>query len=151
MTTVERFEKFIFYSPDGCWYWTGSVRGWQRKYGSFKFNGIMKAAHRVSYIIYIGNIPLDMHVLHSCDNPKCVNPNHLFIGTHQDNMDDRKAKNREAITRGESNGRALLSEKQVLMIRYARRVIRHKDVAKIFKVSLPTIEKIFQKKLWKHI
>lgn len=76
---------------NACWYWTGAKNN--RGYGNVRIASKYLLAHRVSYAIAYG-IPDDMNVLHKCDNPACVRPNHLFLGTHQDNMDDMVAKGR---------------------------------------------------------
>ena len=74
-----------------CWEWTaGKIRG----YGSIFYNGKTHKAHRISWKIHFGKIPKDMCVLHECDNPSCVNPSHLFLGTHKDNSDDKIQKGR---------------------------------------------------------
>lgn len=74
-----------------CWLWKSSVN--KHGYGTFQYKN-ESLAHRLSWIIVYGPIPDDKQVLHRCDNPKCVNPNHLFIGTHQDNMRDKMHKGR---------------------------------------------------------
>ena len=112
-------------------------------------------AHRLAYIDAYGPIPNGMVVRHLCHVRNCVNPDHLTIGTQQDNMDDRQQAERQA--RGETNGRAILTEQQVIEIR------KHKPeqgrtprgavpmLAKKYGVSKVTIEKILRRKLWKHI
>ena len=75
----------------GCWIWTAqNVNG----YGRIRINKKLILAHRFVWEMVNGLIPKDLDVLHSCDNPSCVNPKHLWVGTHQDNMDDRDKKGR---------------------------------------------------------
>lgn len=76
----------------GCWLWLGS--GTQAGYGHFYFNGKVQLAHRASHEIFKSAIPLRMLVCHRCDTPSCVNPDHLFVGTHADNASDKFAKDR---------------------------------------------------------
>ena len=86
-----RFEK-KFTKTDGCWIWNAATK--TTGYGVFRFNGKTVTASRMSYLLYKGEIPDGLHVLHTCDNPLCVNPDHLFLGTNKDNVEDRKSKNR---------------------------------------------------------
>lgn len=91
-TILERFESQIYYSIDGCWYWTGSPNG--SGYGSLEINYKSERAHRLSFKLFKGHIPEGLHVCHTCDNRICVNPDHLWLGTRQDNMDDMRRKGR---------------------------------------------------------
>ena len=89
----ERFEeKFIPEPNSGCWLWVAADR---KGYGAFWYEGSHSPAHRISYALYKGEVPDGLHVCHRCDTPACVNPDHLFLGTHTDNMRDKVAKGRE--------------------------------------------------------
>lgn len=93
---LRRFlDKILLCDTDGlfCHYWIGSKS--KKGYGYFSHQGKVKKAHRVSYEIHKGEIPEDMHVLHSCNNPSCVNPKHLFLGTNKENYQDKLMKNRQ--------------------------------------------------------
>jgi hypothetical protein len=80
---------------DVCWEWAAGTRGQKsRPYGAFSYNGKRVLAHRFAYEAYMGTIPEGLLVLHKCDNRLCVRPSHLFLGTNQENMDDRMAKGR---------------------------------------------------------
>lgn len=114
-------------TPQGCWEWNGSR--FPRGYGQFSVNGKLCYAHRFAYRIHHGPFPSDLKILHRCDNPPCVNPEHLFLGTTQDNSDDMCRKGRSAS--GEQSGLHRLTDTQVLEIRrrYAAGDIRQRDLA----------------------
>ncbi len=101
----------------GCWLWTLGVKDGKHPYGKTTFKGKPIKSHRLSYILHKGAIPDGMHVLHICDNPICCNPDHLYVGTHADNMRDMDKKGRREIVRGESVGTAKLSSQDVSEIK----------------------------------
>lgn len=148
-TNIERFNNFIEKpdDPDACWIWKGSKIG--MGYGRFNVNGKPINAHRYSYKIHIGEIPPKILVLHTCDNPSCCNPKHLFLGTHADNAIDMVKKKRQAYHA--KNGRALLTEQQVLEIRKLSPIISRKNLAIEYNVSLSTIDQIIVRKTWRYI
>ena len=123
-----------------CWTWLGALCSFG--YGHFSSEGMQGPVHRYSYKLHKGNIPDGLYVCHHCDNPSCVNPKHLFVGTPQDNMLDKLSKDRQPRYNG--IGRGKLTKEQVIEIR--NRFIKHsagtssaKHLAKEFNVSLPTI------------
>jgi len=92
------FDKVDVKSKEDCWNWMAGSRG--TGYGAFKFNGLVVDAHRVSWILHNGEIPNGLFICHKCDNRSCVNPNHLFLGTHSDNIKDAYNKGRIKIPKG---------------------------------------------------
>ncbi len=93
MTVQERIETRIKKDSNGCWLWTGCVNN--KGYGALYIRGKVEGAHRAYWEVYNGSIPDNMCVLHTCDNPPCVNPDHLFLGTQSDNMIDKIKKGRD--------------------------------------------------------
>lgn len=128
----------------GCRLWLDSDAD---RYGSFKFEGQVLAAHRVSYVLFVGPILDDLHVLHRCDVPKCVHPMHLFLGTEADNHADKAAKGRASA--GAHNGSAKIDEAQVLAIFQAAG--RHEDIAKRFGVAKGTVSHIKTGRQWSSV
>jgi len=92
-----RFLSKIKKQKTGCWEWQAGLR---TGYGIIKVEGKSLGAHRLSWMIYNGDMPEGLYVCHKCDNPKCVNPDHLFIGSHSDNMKDAFNKGRLIIPKG---------------------------------------------------
>lgn len=147
---MERFEAKYEKNPNGCWLWTACRN--TPGYGSFKFEGHMWRAHRFSYELNVGSIPEGIHVLHKCDVPACVNPDHLFLGTHNDNMADKVKKNRQAKgmkNEGEKNGSAKLTPNKVLAIKSDTRF--HRVIAADYGVSSVAISNIKSGKSWAHL
>lgn len=140
---VERFWPKVDQSGD-CWIWTASRDG--MGYGMYAHT----RAHRFSWMLHHGPIPAGMCVLHRCDTPACVRPEHLFLGTRDDNMRDRQAKGRQA--RGERAGRARLSAADVREARRLRAAGRRiKDIAAQFGVSDSTISHACLGRSWSHL
>lgn len=95
MEPIEAFELRSFPEPNsGCFIWMGPQLTARKGYGNFLCNGVQTRAHRAAWQFYKGEIPDGLHVLHRCDTPICVNPGHLFLGTQQDNMKDKRRKGR---------------------------------------------------------
>jgi len=120
---IDRFLKNVTFPENrigGCWLWKGSPDS--RGYGRFWFDGRRMTAHRVSFGI-AKHLQDDLHVLHHCDTPLCVNPTHLYQGTHADNMRDTAIRHRRD-NHGIKNPRAKLTEEQVAYIRSSKKVLR---------------------------
>lgn len=148
----ERLMRRVCVNTDtNCWNWTGPVSS--AGYGMIGINYKSRTTHRVSYEIHCGEIPTGFHVLHRCDNRKCVNPKHLFLGTQADNVADMVSKNRHAGwsgLRGTAHGCSKLTENDVREIRAA--VNPHvRDLAKKYGVDRNHIYAIRSGKLWKHL
>jgi hypothetical protein len=142
----ERFWSKVS-EPDanGCRNWLASLD--HRGYGQFQLNYKMKKAHRIAYELIKGPIPEGLHILHSCDNPKCVNPEHLSTGTNNDNVKDKMNKNRQC--KGIQHGKSKLTEAQVLEIRASDKT--QQELANIYNLDQSTISYIKNNKLWKHL
>lgn len=133
-------------SDDGCWNWKRSKD--KNGYGYIKRKGIRtQKAHRAAYEIFNGVINEGLLVCHKCDNPSCVNPDHLFLGTDIDNVNDRSSKGRGM--RGEKHHRAKFSEEQVMQI--LKSDLSPVDLAAMFGAHRNDIYNILNGKTWKHI
>jgi len=148
---ILKLEWYSFYpdGEEGCWCWSGG-KTWDG-YGKVRWKGKTYRAHRLSYEAYHQEtIPKGKLVLHTCDERTCINPAHLFIGTHKDNMHDMKKKGRQ--TFGTSNPTSKLTEENVLEIRH--RLCKgqtNREIAKVYGVSNSTISQINTRKIWKHV
>ena len=112
----------------------------------------MLLAHRVSWELQNGPIPEGLKVLHHCDNPPCVNPKHLFLGTIQDNADDMTSKNRQRGAPGERNAQAKLTDQDVRDIRVSiRKGLSQRQVAKNFNIDQAVVGRIMRGTAWCHV
>lgn len=147
-----RFDaKWIRDESSDCWLWTASCAG-QKDYGQMKIPKQRKQeyAHRIAYLIHKGEIPEGMQVCHRCDNPKCVNPSHLFLGTCAENHADMKAKGRHLY--GEKNTQAKLNLEMVNQIHGMLKLnIPQWKIARAFGVSQITISRIKRHLRWQHV
>jgi len=165
----ERFTRKVFFDRSGCWHWRGGYFK-QTGYGQFAVTAnTPEAAHRIAYALWNDIVPDGFFVCHRCDNRKCVNPAHLFLGTPRDNVHDMFSKGRqqdysknrasgsqhglalhpEAKPVGEKNPQALLTDELVRCIRNDKRTCT--ELAKIYGVSYHTIWNAKNRRSWRHV
>lgn len=142
--------------PDDCWKWYASTN--PDGYGRFMLKGIQEKAHRMAWRLAFGEIPPNLCVCHTCDNPGCVNPDHLFIGSHMDNMADMREKGRAVGHKGQDNPRACLRGAEVTEIRkiwdYHMQVSKYgllKRMSEVYDIPYSTMDKIVHRTTWKHL
>jgi hypothetical protein len=149
---VSRFWSKVDKSGD-CWLWTAFVD--DCGYGRFRptSKSSMNMAHRHAWMLTYGPIPEGLLVCHRCDNPACVNPDHLFLGTHAENMTDMASKGRSRDSFGEQNPRAKLTENTVREIRarYAAGGITLKQLGAEYSVSDQAVWRLVHRKSWRHL
>lgn len=141
----------------GCWEWPGKRN--HDNYGVHRFCGTQRMAHRVAFVLTYGPLLSGQFVCHRCDNPACCRPDHLFAGTHSDNMQDMVAKRRNnwqvmprLVPRGEKNVNAKLTRKTVLQIVRLRAAgAKPVDLAARFKVTTRTIRRVTHGRAWQHL
>lgn len=134
--------------------WNGDCLEWQGYrdelgYGRIRYRTKHYPAHRLMWIETHQADPIAYDVCHTCDNRACINPEHLWLGTHQDNMDDKKAKGRAFRLQGISHHAAKLTEKQVRAVFADPR--RYIDIATDYRISIPTVGNIKTRKIWRHL
>lgn len=156
--TLARFwSKVDKRGPDECWPWLGATR---KGYGYLKVTGKKIGSHRIAWTLLHGPIPEGQSVLHQCDNPPCVNPNHLFKGDLSDNAVDAFQKGRRLApglsgnhVRGERSPMAYLTTQNVLWAReqWSRRSLTQRQIADRLGCGLSAVKMLIQRRSWKHV
>lgn len=149
---IQTFWRLTMKSPDGCWLWRGAALP-PMGHGTIRRGKKNYTVHRLSWEIHRGPIPDGLQVCHHCDVPKCVNPDHLFIGTQADNNRDRHAKGRTVMPRlrGSQHPGAKLTEDDVRAIRAAHHKISAPQLAKQYGVTKGAIHQIHMGLRWGHL
>lgn len=156
MTTLTNDSAFLsrFWNKvektSSCWEWKAASSG---GYGYISVKGQNTRVSRVSYELHFGKIPQGLYVCHKCDNPGCVRPDHLFLGTALDNARDRDNKGRRIPPAGTSNGYHKLSEKNVLDIIeiYKSGQYSQEQLGKKYGISQAHVSRLIKKQSWRHI
>ena len=140
------WDRVDIRGKDECWEWRGGRQAFG--HGRLRVCGRRWLAHRFSYTISFGPIPHGLFVLHKCDNPPCVNPNHLYVGTQNDNVQDRVDRDRSAF--GEDSGKTCLTNEQVFDIQrlYNTGNYTQRDLAARYGVSISCVGNIIDGKRW---
>lgn len=142
---VNKIESETFWGGTRCHEWSGHIM--QNGYGQISRNKKTSYAHRVSWELKNGPIKNGLYVLHRCDNRKCVNPDHLFLGTFHENMDDMVAKKRQAA--GMKCFHAKITDDDVRAIRASN--LKQQELAEIYGIQQPTISMIKSSKIWRFV
>jgi hypothetical protein len=147
MKTIAEKMRNYQVAPSGCWEWQGDIAS--VGYGRVSIKGVRYWAHRVAWEIANGIAAGSAVIMHSCDNPKCVNPSHLSAGTQSENLKDMWNKGREKIVSGERHGKSRLTEQQVKAILVDTR--QPSVVAKEHGIACSHVSSIKSGRLWGHI
>lgn len=157
LTEKERFERWYSKAPNGCWLWLGSTKTrpdrpkkeWHGQWRNAEAR--IELSNRAAWRLYVGPIPQGVQVLHRCDDPRCVNPDHLFLGTQADNVADMwdKGRGRPGTPRGTGHGNAKLTEDIVRRARLSGKPAG--ELAKRYGVSWATMDAALRRKTWVHV
>lgn len=146
----ERFwSKVDVAEPIKCWNWRGGKD--DGGYGNFNFEGLISKAPRIAFLSRFGRLPVN--ACHRCDNPSCCNPDHIFDGSHADNMHDMTIKGRFKSDRGENHGGAVLTDAKVIAMRedYKTGQFSMNTLAVTYGCSFGTVQRVISRKNWKHL
>lgn len=148
-TPMRLFERVDRGSHDGCWPYRGRLN--KAGYGEIDWGGRPFGAHRLMFMIVNGDIPDGHEVCHSCDNPSCCNPDHLWAGTHAENVADMwsKGRARPQAQRGSKHGMSRLTEADIIAIRASNE--RRSVLAQRYSVGEQTISNIRSRRSWRHV
>jgi len=152
LPTIEELQKRCIVTSTECWEWQGSKNG--AGYGALTVSGIMQRVHRVMMHISTGfDLNSGLYILHKCDNPPCINPAHLFVGTQSDNLRDAARKGRlySHGVRGSKHVRSRLFEADVVTIRSLEPYLSQREIAKLYHVDKSNVWRILRRKTWVHI
>lgn len=149
MTAKQKILSNIKKNTNCCWEWTGALEKFG--YAQLSFKGRIIKAHRLSYIAFIGEIPKGLLICHKCDNPSCVNPDHLFLGSHKDNYDDMVNKNRDNFPKADFHYKSLLSRREVKEIKKFPLELNNVQIGKIYNVDRRVISNIRNNKTYKSV
>lgn len=150
LSIESRLQKHTKLS-NGCWVFNGSLD--KDGYGVFTYGrGKQVRAHRMAFEFYVGPIPNLILVCHSCDNPSCINPEHLFLGSPKDNTQDMIKKQRRPVLSGDDHPNAKLTEHQAHEIKQLRKQnVPLRSIANQYGISFQTVSSIAKGTTWKHI
>jgi hypothetical protein len=149
ITLEERFWKHVLFG-DTCWEWVGCL--YEGGYGMIRVDNRNRRAHRIAWLLTYGEIPAGQLVCHKCDNPPCVRPSHLFLGTDADNMRDKRLKGRARWHRGHANGMAKLTDALVSDIRNGSvSGLSYRALARVYGLHYTTVGEIVRRKIWAHL
>jgi len=144
---AERMEFRSRRAPNGCLEWQGTIN--DAGYGLIRIHGQYWRAHRVAFHLSQGPIPDHLHVCHSCDNPRCIEPSHLWLGTNADNTADMDAKGRRRPSHGEQHFSAKVTEVQVRAIRADP--ASYREIGKRYGISHKAVSRIKCLRVWRHV
>lgn len=157
-TFAQKFQSRIIEGSikkeNGCWEWEKCIQG--NGYGRIRISTFTYYAHRLSYAAFKGDVPETYDVCHTCDNRKCVNPNHLFVGTRKDNMQDCAHKHRttkgRTFTYGEKIHGAKLKNSDIpIILHMLEEGAKVKEIASLYKICEGTVRQIRTGKSWREI